>query len=519
MTPNKRIFLNIVATYGRSLYALACGLFTSRWVLMALGHEDYGLYGVVGGLVGFVGFFNGLLSSAVGRFYAFAVGEAKSASSLDVGVEECRKWFNTALMLHTLVPIVLIVIGYPCGEWAVRNYLTIPPDRVEMCVWVWRFACVSGFVSMVNVPFGAMYTAKQEIAELTIYGVISTTANVVFLGYMVTHPGIWLTRYAFGTMLIGIVPQFVICIMAFLNFQECRIRPRYFFDGERVRKIAMFAGCRFLRAASQLTAAQGTTVLVNKLLGPIRNTTLAIGYSVSGRAITFSNALMEAFYPAITNAAGEKAFEKMRRLAFRVCLLSPLITLIFVIPLVLEIEEVLRIWLKDPPPGVGVICVCVLVSRVIGLTTDGCWMSVLAIGRIGRLESVGSLCDFFLFFFSALMIYMGYDILGVGLAMVVTSFLLDGVHLWYGRAVGGLSIRRWIRRVAFPILVVTFLSGLVGFLAQQLFEPSVVRVMITTITVETVYLPLVWFFVLMQDERSAVICRLKRALPKRFAAQ
>ena len=50
MTPNRRIFLNIVATYGRSLYALVCGLFISRWVLAALGKTDFGLYGVVGGM-------------------------------------------------------------------------------------------------------------------------------------------------------------------------------------------------------------------------------------------------------------------------------------------------------------------------------------------------------------------------------------------------------------------------------------------------------------------------------------
>jgi len=50
MSPNKRIFLNIVATYGRSLYALVCGLFISRWVLAALGKTDFGLYGVVGGM-------------------------------------------------------------------------------------------------------------------------------------------------------------------------------------------------------------------------------------------------------------------------------------------------------------------------------------------------------------------------------------------------------------------------------------------------------------------------------------
>ena len=52
MTANRRIFLNIIATYGRSLYALVCGLFISRWVLAALVKTDFGLYGVVGGMMG-----------------------------------------------------------------------------------------------------------------------------------------------------------------------------------------------------------------------------------------------------------------------------------------------------------------------------------------------------------------------------------------------------------------------------------------------------------------------------------
>ena len=48
MSPNRRIFLNIIATYGRSLYALVCGLFTARWVLETLGQVDFGLYGLEG---------------------------------------------------------------------------------------------------------------------------------------------------------------------------------------------------------------------------------------------------------------------------------------------------------------------------------------------------------------------------------------------------------------------------------------------------------------------------------------
>ena len=50
MSPNRRIFTNIITTYGRSLYALVCGLFISQWMFAAVGKSECGLYGVVGGM-------------------------------------------------------------------------------------------------------------------------------------------------------------------------------------------------------------------------------------------------------------------------------------------------------------------------------------------------------------------------------------------------------------------------------------------------------------------------------------
>jgi len=49
MSPNRRIFLNIIAAYGRSLYALVCGLFVSRRVL-AVGKSEFGLYDMLAGM-------------------------------------------------------------------------------------------------------------------------------------------------------------------------------------------------------------------------------------------------------------------------------------------------------------------------------------------------------------------------------------------------------------------------------------------------------------------------------------
>ena len=50
MSPNRRILLSIIATYGLVLYALVCGLFISRWVL-AEGKSEFGVCGGVGGMM------------------------------------------------------------------------------------------------------------------------------------------------------------------------------------------------------------------------------------------------------------------------------------------------------------------------------------------------------------------------------------------------------------------------------------------------------------------------------------
>ena len=219
MSPNRRIFLNVIATYGRSLYALAIGLVTARWALQALGVADYGIMGVVGGLAVFISFFNGILAAAVGRFYAISVGKASVKGYESEGLDECRRWFSTAIFLHTLVPTLLMVVGYPIGVWVVRNFLTIPYDRISDSVWVFRFVCLSSYVSMVIVPVNAMYTAKQYIAELTIYSIVTTTLNACFLYYMVTHPGVWLSKYAFWSCCLGVVPQLIIFFRGFVLFR------------------------------------------------------------------------------------------------------------------------------------------------------------------------------------------------------------------------------------------------------------------------------------------------------------
>lgn len=503
--------LNIVATYGRSLYALIIGLFCGRWMLQALGQVDYGLFGLVGGIIGFVTFFNGLMASAVGRFFAFAVGESQKDGFNAEGLENCRKWFNMALLIHTVIPVILIIIGYPIGVWVINNYLVIPLDRIEACIWVWRFACLAGFVGMVNVPFVALYTAKQEIAELTIYSFVTTTLNAIFLYYVITHPGFWLVKLSAWTCFLGVVPNILICIFAFVNFKECRIVPKYFWSVVRMRELFIYAGGRFICGLALLLNSQGIPVAVNKILGPAKNAAMTVENTVVTHASNLTQSCLGAMYPAITNAAGRGDLDEMRALSYRMCKLATFATMIFAIPLIIEIDNIMVIWLKTPPAGAASLCALILVANIINHLTDGHWMAIFAMGKVTMFnicESIG----FFLGFGTAVALMiagLGLDAAGYGI-MIGYVYAMVVKHI-LGRKLCGLSTMHWIRHIFAPFVVIMLVSLAVGIVPRMMMNPTLLRVVVTTIVSEAALISLTWLIVFEKVEREFVINQLKVA--------
>ena len=522
MSPNRRIFLNVVATYGRSLYALAIGLFCGRWTLMLLGQTDYGLLGLVGGLTGFITFFNGIFAGSVGRFYAFYIGKEKAAENSADGIEECRRWFSLAVLIHLSIPVLLVIVGYPVGVWAVRNFLNIPPDRVEACVWVLRFVCASCFVGMANVPFQAMYTAKQEIAELTIYSFITTTANFVFLYFAIQHPGNWLVKFMLWTCCLSMAPQMVIAWRAVVKYPECRLRLRYFWDKTRFVQLFGYAAARFWTAFTDMFATQSRNILVNKFLGPKCNAAMQVGGAVSGHAMTLSNALSQAFWPALVNKAGEGDTEKVFKMAFFACRIGTAAVMLFALPLMLEAKEVLVLWLVDPPYFSSMLCVAALLVMIMERLTDGYWMVILGMGKGVKTYSlvigwsaVPCILVLYLFFF------MGMGFWSVFWGAMVWGLCRLVLRLVLGSRLVGLRFCRWLRSVFVPMCTIAAVALCAGLMPRSLMDGSFLRVVVTTCAVEAVFLPLAWRFALERDERGYVLERLKRMSPfkARFSGQ
>lgn len=509
MSPNRRILLNIAATYGRSLYALAIGLFSARWALQALGQTDYGLFGLVGGLIVLVTFINNILSFAVRRFYAISIGEAIRVGNEKEGLENCRRWFNTALSIHLILPFLLLLIGYPIGVWAIHSFLEIPSDRVSECVWVWRFSCLSMLISVANVPFNAMYTAKQEIAELTLYSLFTTTGKALFLYYMVNHPAVWLSRYAFGIFVLGAIPQFIIAYRALACFAECKVIWAYWFDIGRYKQLLKFAAAGFWSDFSGLVSGQGQSIVVNKYKGPVYNASMAVGNSVAAYTATLAASLSGALSPVVGTLCGEGRMDEMKKICFMACRLGGVLILVFAIPVALEIKEILRIWLVNPPDFAAQICVAMLVKLVLDRMTDGYWMAIYSRGyKVVKYSWYVGWAGISAVVVAWLGFVTGLGMWSIVIGIIAANVLLVVVRLVSGRFFVGFEVVRWLQTVFFPIVAITIVTICAGLTVLHFMPPSIFRILTTVSLCELVFLPLVWCFVLEKREQDYLLNKL-----------
>lgn len=503
MTPNRRIGINIVATYLRSFYKLALGLVTARWLLMSLGQTDYGLLGVVGGLVAFVTIINSILASAVGRFYAVAIGRGNDNPTGNA-LSECRRWFTSAVIIHTIVPVLLMSIGWPLGEWAVDHFLVIPPERLTACHWVWRMSCCSALVGMLNVPFRAMYTAKQEIAEMTVYSMLTATLNAVLLYYMVSHPGDWLASYAAWHCLLVVLPMLAIGIRAVIVYPECRIDRRFLWNGPDLRRIAAFAGWTAFDMAGSVVKSRGLQILVNRSFGAEQNAAMTVASRLAAKANVFAAGLVGAFSPAIVTAYGAGKLKRATSLVLQVEKIGGLLVAVFSLPLCLEVQQVMRLWLKNPPEESPYLCVCVLITFLLDKMTLGHRSAVAASGRVAVSRLLNGTNKLLCIPVAWVLFSCGFDLRSVGWVMVASTSLIAFVRLEESHRVASADIGCWLTRVAGPIAILLAFGAGAGFLVRSVAPEGALRIALVVGACELVMLPMAWFGVLDAQDRGYV---------------
>ena len=516
MTKSKRIILNTLATYGRSVLSLFVGVFSSRWLLMGMGERDLGLQCVVGSLVGAIVILETVMQVAVARFYAYAVGETEKLGP-EKGADEVCHWFNVVFLIHLVLPLLVIIIGYPLGLYVVEHWLTIPPERLDACRFVFQCSLAVTFITMISTPYIAMYQARQLIVELSVFSVIRTVVNFGFtfsLLYVTCDKLVYAALFGAGITLAILGTQM---LRARRHFPECRVRMDYLVDFSRLKRIFVYFFWEIFSCTGNMTRQQGTSIVINEYFGPSVNAAWQIAQTLSNQAMALSNSLMGALTPAVTTEEGAGERAKMIALSFRTCKFGALLILVFSVPLIAEVDEVLRLWLVKPPAFAGELCSCILVAFIVEKIGLGHHVAISANGKIGFYHIIVGTTFFLSVPIAIALIYFGCGAVSVGYMFIISFALISAERVVLAKYLVDMPVWAYLRQIVLPLAVVSLLSYAAALAVAHLFAPSFWRICLTTSVSLTVMILLVRFLLLDVPERTYISLHVKK-LTRRFSS-
>ncbi|ASO30234.1 hypothetical protein CG015_13440 [Vibrio anguillarum] len=157
-----------------------------------------------------------------------------------------------------------------------------------------------------------------------------------------------LAYYGVALLIISALLAFAYILICLKKYPECQMKKLYWSTGI-LKEIMGFTVWTLLGQLSTVFRNQAVTVLVNQMFNPSTVAARAIALNVASQVGIFSNNLNTGLYPPIIKAYAANQKEEMLNLVFNGSKLTFFLMWVCALPMLLEMETILTLWLKTPP--------------------------------------------------------------------------------------------------------------------------------------------------------------------------
>lgn len=356
MANNRRVAKNSVALYVRMLISMIVSFYTSRVVLEVLGVDDYGIYNVVGGITASFAFLNASMAGASSRFITFEIGRGS--------LQSLKETFSSSLIIHIGVCIIVLVLAETIGLWFLNCKLEIPQESMMAANIVYQCSVLSLIVSITQVPYNACIIAHERMG---VYAYIEI-ANVILklLIVYLLYIGNFNKLILYGFLMLGscVIIAMVYRIYCIRNFKECRF-ILVFKKGILVPMLS-FSGWDFYGNMCVTARNQGSVILLNMFFGVGVNAASGLASTIYTTVSGFAGNIMTAFKPQIIKEYSQGNYPEFEKSIINASKFTCLSMIMMSIPVLLDTDFILRIWLTITPEyTVSFIRICLIATLLL----------------------------------------------------------------------------------------------------------------------------------------------------------
>lgn len=499
---NKRIAKNTLLLYFRMLFMMVVSLYTSRVVLNTLGVEDFGIYNVVGGIVTMFTFMNGAMASATQRYLTFELGRGD--------FERLHKVFCTSMHIHALISLAIFILAETVGLWFLYTHMTIPADRMDAALWVYQFAVVSCIVVLMSVPYNASIVAHEKMSAFAYISILEVVLKLLIVYMLVWFDFDKLKLYAVLMFCVQIISRIAYGSYCSKHFEETRYQRIW--DRKLFREMTGFAGWSLFGNLAVVAFTQGLNILLNMFFGPAVNAARGIAVQVQNAIQGFCANFQMALNPQITKNYASGDLKQMHSLVFASSKYSFFLLFFLSLPVIIEAEQILMVWLKIVPAYTVNFVRLILCIIMVDAVANPLIVSAQATGKIKTYQAVvGGIL--------LLIVPVAYLVLKLG-GMPESAFAVHFVfvalaqiaRVWMIRPMIRLSVREYVKKVVCRIAGVVMLSVILPVAVYEMFAPSLLRFLLVGVMCVVSVGMAVYFVGLQKSERFFVVGKIKKII-------
>ena len=491
---NKRIAKNTILLYFRMGIIMLVQLFTSRVVLQQLGVEDYGIYNVVGGVVAMFGFINSAMTSATSRYITFSLGEGNSKKQSIV--------FCSSINIHVILSIVIFVLAETIGLWYVCTKLVVAPDRYSAALWVYHFSVVATLVMVMSVPYNSVIVAHEKMSAFAYISIIEVFLKLIIVYLLMIAPCDKLIFFSALILLVQLLIRCCYTIYCNRNFSECRYQLCW--DSKLLKEMAAFAVWSFWGNFAAGAYTQGLNLMLNLFFGPVVNAARAISVQVQHAVNQFVTNFQMALNPQITKQYAQGEMNSMFNLMHRSARFSFFLLLLLVVPIQIEAEKILSIWLVTVPENTVIFIRVMLSTALVYTLSNPLIILAQATGKVRKYQFVAGGVLLTIVPVSYLCLQAGLPAYSVFIVHFVIEFFDLFVRMYLLRSMCGLSMREYIRKVCLVVFKVAFLSYAIVAIIKIFIPNSIIYSIILILSSFIISSLIIYHIGLTKNERNQI---------------
>lgn len=492
---SKRLAKNTILLYFRMIVLMFISFFTSRVILDTLGVVDFGIQNVVGGLSSMFIFFRSSLANVTQRFLNIELGRNNIKGAEDV--------FRVHQTIYIIITIVVVLLAETLGVWIVYNKLVIPLERLNAAICVFHFTVISLALTILGVVYNSALIAHENMKVYSCIGVIEGICKLVNAYIICVVPWDRLIIYQFLLLLMSLFVWIFNLWYCKTRYAECTFRLKW--SKERIYETVSMVGWNTLSTVVVSLNSSGINILFNMFFGPIVNAARGISDQVNMAINNFCSGFLISVNPQMTKAYAMKEFEYLYKLFFMSSKFGVFLLWAFCLPVILCIDTILGLWLKEVPEYTNVFTIWILFFSLVNMLNHPIWTLALAVGKLRNYVLFGSIVYGMVFPIGYLSLKFGNSPVRVLQYLVIIRAIYIVVVFQIVKRFIPISTKKYMSEVILPIIAVLSFSGTLGYCAYIMCPNGMIGSFVTIMFSLFAIAIGVWILGLSTNERGRIV--------------